>query len=385
MRSTRNSIFIGDVSNIKKTARVYVNGRFLTQPVTGVQRYALELMRAFDKLLGDNNFSAKLKLVCLVPPQDFPNPSWKNMEIQKIGKNTGNIWEQFDLPSYLSGQLLFSPANIGPWYYSNQLVTLHDASVFAIPEAYSFTFRLKYKLIFRQLAKRVEFFITNSEFSRQELARYLKISPERFLVTPLGSDHMEYIEADQHILDRKKITSNTYFLLVASHSKHKNYDAVIRAVNLLRKQKIKIVMVGGNYQQVFKKNELVYDQPNNLDLGYVTDQELKTLYENALGFIAPSLYEGFGLPVLEAMRAGCPVISSHAAALPEVAGDAALYFDPYDVLDIAKVIKHFLSNPGLRNDMRKKGYKQVERFTWSITAQQTLETIWKLHKNDIVR
>ena len=354
---------------------IYVNGRFLTQPVTGVQRYALELMRHMDLLIGKSTFAPKLKLVCFVPPQNFSNPSWENIEVQTIGKSRGNLWEQFELPRYLDGNFLFSPANIGPWYYSKQLVMLHDASVFAMPKTYHFTFRLKYKFIFRQLAKRVDFFITNSEFSRRELAHYLKISPERFFVTPLGSDHIEFIESDQHILDRKKIKPNTYFLLVASRSKHKNYDSVIQAIKSLKKQDIQLVMVGGNYHQVFKKNELVCEQSNILDLGYVTDQELKSLYENALGLINPSLYEGFGLPVLEAMRVGCPVISSNAASLPEVAGDAALYFNPHDVLDIAKVIENFLSEPTLRDTMRQKGYQHTKKFEWATTAQQTLENI----------
>ena len=112
-----------------------------------------------------------------------------------------------------------------------------------------------------------------------------------------------------------------------------------------------------------------------LTLGYVNDRELKALYENALGFIFPSLYEGFGLPVLEAMRAGCPVISSHAASLPEVAGDAALYFDPGDVEDMARVIERFLSDPALQEDMRHKGFLQAKYFKWSTTARRILESM----------
>ena len=167
MQVNKSTTFIKDECFVKETAIVYVNGRFLTQPVTGVQRYALELMRHMDWLLEE--FAPKLELVCLVPPQDFPNPSWKNIEIRPIGRTEGNLWEQFELPFYLNRQLLFSPANIGPWYYSKQLVMLHDASVFAIPKTYSFAFRIKYRFVFRQLAKRAVFFMTNSEFGSHAL------------------------------------------------------------------------------------------------------------------------------------------------------------------------------------------------------------------------
>ena len=270
-------------------------------PVTGVQRYALELMRHMDWLLDDSAFPG-LELVCLVPPQDFPHPPWKNIEIRKIGKNEGNWWEQFDLPLYLKGEFLFSPANIGPWHYANQVVTIHDASVFAVPDAYSFAFRAKYRFVFKQLAKRAALLLTVSEFSRQELAHYLKVAPERFSVIPLGSDHLDSVQPDRDILKRNYLEAVSYLLLVASRSRHKNYDAVVKAVGLIDCD-VRLVAVGGNFGKVFKTSTTREVPSNLLSLGYVNDRELKALYENALGFIAPSLYEGFGLPVVEAMRA----------------------------------------------------------------------------------
>ena len=352
---------------------IYINGRFLTQPVTGVQRYALELIRHMDQLLDDNVFAPEIELVCLVPPQEFQNPLWKHIDIRPIGKNVGNLWEQFYLPRYLDGQPLFSPANIGPWYYANQVVTMHDASVFAFPDAYSLLFRAKYWFVFKELAKRAALVLTDSDFSKRELAHYLKVAPERFSVIPLGSDHMASVLPDRDILERNNLKEGSYMLLVASRSRHKNYDAAIMAFGLLESD-VRLVTVGGNFQRVFKKSNSV-TLSNMLKLGYVNDRELKALYENALGFVFPSLYEGFGLPVLEAMRAGCPVICSKAASLPEVAGDAAMYFDPGDVKDIARAIEIFLSDPNLRKEMRQKGYQQAEKFKWSTTARQILESM----------
>jgi glycosyltransferase involved in cell wall biosynthesis len=375
----KDAILAESENDLKQLARIYINGRFLTQPITGVQRYGLELIHHFDEFLETNNFDPKIELICLVPHQGLPKSSWKNVEVRSVGNVAGNLWEQYELPRYLKGQLLFSPANIGPWHYPNQVVTLHDASVFAIPQAYSFAFRVKYKFIFNQLAKRAALLLTDSEFSRQELAHYLEIAPQRFLIVPLGSDHLDEVQSDQNILKKNILKTGSYLLLVASHSPHKNYHAAVQAVRTIDRT-IKLVSVGGSYRRVFKKTNLMDASSHMLNLGYVSDQELKALYENALGFIAPSLYEGFGLPVLEAMRLGCPVISSHAASLPEVAGDAALYFDPHKISSITKAVEILLSSPDLRENLRQKGYRQAEKFTWAASAKAILGILHKAYK-----
>ena len=360
--------------NILKSAKIFINGRFLTQPITGVQRYALELLNQMDKLLSDNIITPKLELICLVPPQDLLRPSWKHIEVKSTGWNRGNVWEQLDLPLSLKGQLLFSPANIGPWYYASQIVTLHDASIFAFPNAYSLAFRTKYKFIFKQLVNRAAHILTDSEFSQRELARYLKVDQDRFSVIPLGSDHMDFIQPDPSIIKRKYLRRSLYFLVVASRSRHKNYEVVVKAARTID-ESVKIVTVGGNFGRVFRNKEMTEIPSNIINIGYVSDQELKALYQNSLGFIMPSLYEGFGLPVLEAMRSGCPVISSNAASLVEVAGDAVLYFDPTDANDLVEAICRLISDTSLREELREKGYQHAEKYKWSVTAQKTLDKL----------
>ena len=353
---------------------IYINGRFLTQPVTGVQRYSLALMRYFDLLLEEKFYSEEIKLVCLAPNEDFvAKPAWKNIEVRRIGIGKKNIWEQIDLPLYLNGQLLFSPANTGPFHYANQIVTVHDASVFAVPFAYSSAFRFKHTFIIRELTKRASMVLTDSKFSQHELARYLGTEIERFSVIHLGADHLSEISPDEKILQRYHLKYRKYLLLVASQSPHKNFERVVKAIKLLGTN-FTIVSVGGDYQKVFKKNTPGLLLPSNIMiLDYVSDQELKTLYQNALGFIFPSIYEGFGLPPLEAMQCGCPVLCSNTASLPEVLGDAAIYFDPFDIGDIAKTINKFLSEPLLQDQLREKGYARSDQFKWSTTAQKTAE------------
>jgi glycosyltransferase involved in cell wall biosynthesis len=281
------------------------------------------------------------------------------------------------------GQILFSPANTGPWAYANQVITFHDASVFAVPRAYSATFRAKYSFIFKQLSKRAALILTDSKFSQRELAQYLKMDEERFSVIHLGSDHLDPVQADPQTLGRHSLEKNQYFLLVGNQSLHKNFERIVQATSLLEKG-IKYVAVGGSFRKVFKETSSK-PLPSNIQyLGFVSDQELKTLYQNALGLIFPSTYEGFGLPVLEAMRNGCPVLCANYASIPEVAGDAALYFDPFDVENIASVISRFLQNQGLQDHLREMGYHQSEKFKWSTTAITTVERILGVHSRTIL-
>ena len=115
-----------------------------------------------DLLLNEKTISSKTKLICLAPPEKIAQPGWKNIQVQQVGFSKRNIWEQFELPYHARGRLLFSPANIGPWNYRNQVVTIHDASIFALPEAFSFSFRAKYTFVLKQLANRTRLIITDS-------------------------------------------------------------------------------------------------------------------------------------------------------------------------------------------------------------------------------
>jgi glycosyltransferase involved in cell wall biosynthesis len=357
---------------------IFINGRFLTKAITGVQRYAFELLSHFDILLEEAEYRS-VKLVCLTPHYLVTLPAWKNIEIRQIGQAQGNLWEQIDLPFHARRNLLFSPANTGPFYYSNQVLTFHDASTFAFPDAYSFAFRAKYQFLFKTLVRTAKLIFTDSLFSQRELAHYLRVPVERFLVIPLGGDHFKSIKSDPTILEKCGISSEAYFLTVASQSRHKNFSCILDAARIL-KSKVNFVAVGGKFQQVFHQNGKIEREtlpPNVQSLGYLNDSQVKALYENALGFIFPSLYEGFGLPVLEAMNCACPVLCSAAASLPEVGGEAVLYFDPLDANSLVSTIEHFLGNsdPALKFNLRAKALKHAEHFTWEKTARQTLKAL----------
>ena len=362
------------------TSTLYINGRFLTQPGTGVQRYAREIVANFDSMLDNTELAQEVCLRCLVPRGTTHRMLWRNITIEEIGSNHGNLWEQIDLTIYLKGGFLFSPANSGPVFYRNQAITFHDASVFAIPNAYSFGFRLKHKMIFVRLAQLAKIIFTVSKFSQGELSRYLKHPSERFRVIKLAGDHMDRIQADLNILRRHGLQKKGYVLMVGSWSARKNLAAVGKALELIRSD-TRVVFAGEGHQNIFNWKSAPGLTKNITALGYITDEELKALYLNALGLVLPSYYEGFGLPILEAMQCGCPVLCARAASLPVVAGDAALFFDPLNPRDIAKSIDRIILDPQLRNELTQKGYQHAKEFSWRAAATQTMDALLSAIKN----
>ena len=359
---------------------IYFNGRFLTQPLTGVQRFAREVMRAMDQMIDRGEIDcSSYRFVCLAPPHTREDQNWKWITLRRVGVLNGNVWEQYELPRHTGRNLLVNLCSIGPLIKPAQAVTIHDTAVFAIPQAYTLPFRLKYRLNISVLSARSPLIFTVSQFSKTELVRYVRISPEKIHVLPEGCEHILAVTPDATVFERFSIGQNPYFLIVSSKSSHKNLSGVIQATRLLGEVGIKFVVVGGKYSKVFKSED--YELPPWVEqVGVLDDAELAALYRGAMGLIFPSLYEGFGLPPLEAMACGCPVIASRAASLPEVCGDAVLYCDPCDPADIARQIQRLIDDPTLREDLRQAGLRQASRFSWTETARQMWEKVETLTK-----
>lgn len=357
---------------------ITINGRFLVSPVTGVQRYARELCAALDRLLQSD--AAAEEVTCLVPPDYAGQEGWSRIAVRRVGRRRGNLWEQIDLPRAARGRLLFSPANIGPYFHDQQVVTIHDASVFTFPRAYSFTFRMKYRLIYRRMARIAQKIITVSEFSKHELMRTCGMREAQFAVIPEGSEQFACTPADETILQKAGLEGKAYFLGVGSQSPHKNMQGLISAFRTLDRPEVELVLVGGAFGRVFQTAELALPARAR-HLGYVSDGALRALYQHALGFVFPSFYEGFGLPVLEAMTSQCPVVCSTAASLPEVGGDAVLYCDPADPADIARQMRALLDDPALRQSLASRGALRAQGFTWDAAARQT----WEILNSQFIR
>jgi glycosyltransferase involved in cell wall biosynthesis len=354
--------------------RISINGRFLTQPQTGVQRYSLELLNSLDRLLETGEIdSGDHQVECLLPPSGGQIPAWKKIKVRRVGTLTGNLWEQVDLPRYAQYSLLFAPANIGPYLFRNQIAIIHDASVFAYPEAFSLPFRLKYRIIFRRLCRVAKHIITVSEFSKKEICEYCHIQPSRISVVPPGHEHFLLTRPDSSILDRLSIKNKPYILTVASNSPHKNQKILQTISATIDQLGLELVIVGGTFHGIFRSQNCNW--PTNVhQAGYVNDGELRVLYEGAEALVFPSLYEGFGLPVLEAMSLSCPVICSRNASMPEVGGDAVLYFDPENPSELCSQLENLMNNQLLQSELKAKGITQSGKFTWCETARR----VWKI-------
>jgi glycosyltransferase involved in cell wall biosynthesis len=354
--------------------RIALNGRFLSQRVTGVQRHARELVLALDSLLDESPGGRDLEISLLVPPDRQFDLELRRIDIRRVGRLSGHLWEQLELPLHARDHLLLNLANTAPAFLGRQLLTIHDASVFAVPDAYSPAFRRWYQLLLPYLARRVRLVLTDSEFSRTELVRWLGVDPEKVRVVPCGHEHILRSQPDPRVLPRHGLGARPYVLAVSSLSRHKNLEAVFAAIRLLEPAGWDYVIAGPANPRVFGSWSADTPAPV-IHLGYVTDGELRALYEHAACFVYPSRYEGFGLPPLEALACGCPVIASRAASLPEVCGDAALYVDPDDPRQLADAIRRVLCDGELSDELRRRGRERAKRWTWSRSARETIAAV----------
>jgi glycosyltransferase involved in cell wall biosynthesis len=352
--------------------RLVLNGRFLSQQVTGVQRHARELVRALDRKLEQNG--SRLEVSLLAPPDATLDLELYRISVRRVGRLRGQLWEQLELPLHARGHLLLNLANTGPAFSSRQLVTIHDASVFAVPDAYSTAFRRYYRLLLPHLARRAELVLTDSEFSRSELVRWMRVVEEKIRVVPCGHEHILAAPADHRVLSRHGLGARPYVLAVSSLSPHKNLETVFAAIRLLGQRGWDYVLAGPVNPRIF--GSLAENAPDlAVRVGYVTDAELRALYEGAACFVYPSRYEGFGLPPLEAMACGCPVVVSRSASLPEVCGDAALYADADNPQQLAAAIRRVMGEDGLADRLRQRGRERAMHWSWDAAADRTLAAV----------
>ena len=351
------------------TAPVYVNGRYLTQPVTGVQRFAAEIVRAIDSLVLSGEWPAT---TLLTPPMDAAAPPLSDtagltLPARPVGRRQGQMWEQIDLPRAARGGTLINLGNTAPLLSgSGQIIVIHDAGVFDTPYSYSWKFRLWYKGLQHALARMGTRIVTVSEFSRQRIAASLGIDPARIAVIYEGADHIKRIAADETVLARHGLTPGGYALVVGSRAAHKNLSALEGVVHALRKRGMVVAMTGGGNRAVFQDTA---DQAAFCQLGRASDAELRTLYENAACLLFPSRYEGFGLPPVEAMICGCPVIATRGGAVEEICGEDALYFTMDDPASLVGAIERLLDEPGLRGDLSARGLLRAEKLSWLASAR----------------
>ncbi|WP_211609825.1 glycosyltransferase family 4 protein [Paraburkholderia haematera] len=345
------------------------NGRFATQKTTGVQRVARELIVALGHLPGNG------KVTVVVPPQQ-DTLSVGNTNTVKIGFGKGVFWEQLVLPVFAGRHRIVNLSNSASIFRFNQVIYMHDAAVFDTPAHFSWRFRTWYRLMFWILARTASCVVTNSNFSRQRLAHHCGVPAARISVVPLGADHLDAIAPDTSVLHEHDLTSRRFVLAVSSMNPTKNFGRILEAFRQLADPSIDLVIVGMKNASVFGNvQDFQGVAPNIKAVGYISDEKLKALYQHAHCFLYPSIYEGFGIPPLEAMRSGCPVIVGRSAALPETCGDAALYCDPYSSDDIADQLRTLLRSPELRAILIARGRAHAAEYRWGASARMLTQVI----------
>jgi glycosyltransferase involved in cell wall biosynthesis len=351
--------------------RIAINGRFLTQRASGVQRFATEAIKAIDALL-ERDYAALKGRVELVAPRtarDFP---LKNIPLRRTGFFSGYAWEQFEFPLHAAGRLLLNLCMLGPLIARHQIVVVHDATVRALPDNFSARFRAAYGFLLPRLCRRAELVVSVSEFSRREIGKWYGADIGKMPVCYEGGDHITAVAADPTVLCRLNLVGRKFFLGVGVDSANKNIATVVAAFHKAKLGDTVLVLTGAMDPKVFGQIDQIKSDGVRM-VGFISDSDLRTLYEHALALVFPSFYEGFGLPPLEAMTCGCPVIISEQPALSEVCGDAALRCRADDTAQIMRHMQALHSDAGLRARLAAAGRERARRFTWESTARSLLD------------
>ena len=345
---------------------VFINGRFLTQSISGVQRYAQEIVGALDALAGEGALAQRYML--LTPP-GARVLDLRHIETRTVGTRNGHLWDQLDFARAVRGGVALGLAMTGPVAMKRQVVVIHDASVQRHPEHYSRPYVLAHRIIDRLLARRAVV-ATVSEFSRRELADVLPVAARDIVVAPNGAEHLS-IAPDAGVVERLGLTKNGYLLTLGNLTRNKNLAVALRALARLQPGSAKLVAVGRMERTVFGSAGLPEPGADVLLPGRLDDAEVAGLMQGARALIFPSIYEGFGIPPLEAFVNECPVLASTAPAVQEVCGDAADYFEPHDDATLARLMQMLLDDHdgALRRDRLAKGKQRVARYTWRGSAQ----------------
>ncbi|SDB94111.1 glycosyltransferase family 4 protein [Acinetobacter boissieri] len=334
---------------------IYVNGRFLEQPITGVQRFATELLLELILIRTDIT-------VLVSDLSEIKNKALlKKFNIKEVRGYKGHLWEQITLPIFLKkncSPLLLSLCSTAPVLYFNQIVTHHDITYIRYPKSFSWKFKLFYKLLIPNILRNSKRVLTVSSFSKQEISEYYNVDPQKISII---------YNAVSSQFNLNDVGKEDFALAVSSPNYHKNFQKMIEAF-LVSNTKTKLYIIG-SLSNTF--NNIQYKKDSRIKfLGRLTDEEMILLYQKAKFFIFPSLYEGFGIPPLEAQACGCPVISSNTTAMPEVLGDSVIYFDPNNLTEIVSTIETISSDKELVDELIERGLSNVKRFSWKSSALQ---------------
>lgn len=352
----------------------------------GIGEFSYELLRQFSESRIQNlEFRIYLKNK---PKEDLPLQT--SLWVYKVF-GPGKMWTQFALPLHLylkkpQPDVFFTPSHYAPRFSPvPTVISLMDLSYIHFPELFTKKDLYQLKNWTAYSVKKAKKIFTISEASKRDILKIYHIPEERVIVIYPGIKTRMHLSP--HVYPMNELTSKfgikkDYILFVGTLQPRKNISRLIEAFSQVLKKdeykELQLVIVGKKgwqYEEILEAPQKhgVTDSVKFLD--FVSDEDLSLLYQNAICYVLPSLYEGFGLPVLEAMKHNCPVITSNVSSLPEAGGDAALYVDPNNTKDIAEKIELLASDRKLREELIKKGKNQINKFSWEESAKKALAVL----------
>jgi len=373
--------------------KVKVIGIDARSPSTGIRRYTQEVVNEILKL------DSVYKYVIFLLPEDFEKLKFESSNVKKVLADFKwySLKEQIGMPRLIRKEKIdlmhFPHFNVPVLYRKKFIVTIHDLILTKFPSVRATTLNpiiykfknLAYKFIVKSALKRAEKIIAVSEFTKNDIIEQFGIKKEKIEVTyegvsknlaspqpSLSQGEGEKNQDDKEVLFRYNI-HKPFFFYTGNAYPHKNLEGLVKIYSKVKEKYKDLSLVFVGKEDYFYKRLKEQTNEEIIFTGFVTDEELTVLYKNALFYIFPSMYEGFGLPPLEAMANGCPVLSSNKSCMPEILGDAVLYFNPENEGEMIEQIKRMVENENLRKDLIQKGYKQVKKYSWEECARKTLE------------
>lgn len=350
-----------------------INGRFLGQPVTGVQRYGREILAALDTLLAsDHPLARNLNVRLIVPKSVEAVPALQAIHVQRYGRLNGHAWEQLQLPVAVGRGGLISLCSTGPLAIRKQCVCIHDLNTRLIPESFSRAFNTAYRILIPALGRTAEAVSTVSHYSARLLNEYSVSGPGKTHVVFNGHEHALRWNP-QHSDKTRAVAGDRTIVVFGTGSPNKNVGLLVAMAEKLAESGLQLAVAGATDLRVFAASADIAQSPNVVCMGRLSDAELAALLQDSLCLAFPSFVEGFGLPPVEAMALGCPVVVSDSTCLPEICGEAALYASPRDADQWLSQFIALRDDPALRETMRAKGQARAQLYSWRASAQRYLE------------
>lgn len=322
----------------------------------------------------------------------------ENSKIIFASNKNHSFFEQYYFPGYILREnidIYHVPQNgIGLLRNINckKVVTIHDLIPYVMPETVGKGYLQKFLRELPQIIEASEAILTVSEYSKKDILKFFPMNPDKIFVTPLSAD-IKYKPLDKEKcraqLAAQYNINNPFILYIGGFSPRKNVISLIKAFHKIYKhlpEEYSLVIVGSNTEQGKQMNDLI----TSLDLndkikftGFVQEDQLPLFYNGCQVFVYPSLYEGFGLPPLEAMSCGAPVITSLITSIPEVVGDAGILINPYDQKELEDALEFLLNEEEKRNELSSKGLERASLFNWKTTAENTLKVYNALNNKEV--